>query len=213
MTNYKPILVKALQENHLEPGDTQITQLCHYLTLLQTWNQVFNLTTITDPKDMVYLHLIDSLMIAPYLLGKRLLDVGSGGGLPGIPLAILDPTRQWVLLDKVGKKTRFLTQVVAELQLTNVQVQHSNSHDFHPEHCFDSILSRAFGTIRHFIEATQHLLCQNGKLIAMKGKYPQEELTDVPSSFKVTSTTRLTIQGIHADRHIVCLQCSSPSEK
>ncbi len=213
MTNYKPILVKALQENHLELSDTQITQLCHYLTLLQTWNQVFNLTTITDPKDMVYLHLIDSLMIAPYLQGKRLLDVGSGGGLPGIPLAILDPTRQWVLLDKVGKKTRFLTQVVAELQLSNVQVQHSNSHDFHPEHCFDSILSRAFGTIRQFIEATQHLLCQNGKYIAMKGKYPQDELTDVPSSFKVTSTTRLTIQGIHADRHIVCLQCSSPSEK
>lgn len=213
MTNFKPILIEALQENHLPCDDDQIAKLCHYLTLLQTWNQVFNLTTITEARDMVYLHLIDSLMIAPYLQGQRMLDVGSGGGLPGIPLAILHPEHQWVLCDKVAKKTRFLTQVVAELHLKNVKVQQGNSLDFHPDACFDTIVSRAFGTIRQFIEATQHLRCADGRYIAMKGKYPEDELTDVPSNFKVTSTTRLTIKGIHADRHIVCLQCSSLSAK
>jgi 16S rRNA (guanine527-N7)-methyltransferase len=172
---------------------------------MQAWDRVFNLTTITGPRDQVYLHLIDSLVVRPYLHGNRLLDVGSGAGLPGIPLAIANPQQQWVLLDKNSKKTRFLVQVVAELKLNNVKVVHGRSEDFHPEQCFDSILSRALGTLCLFAETTKHLLCPDGRLIAMKGKYPQEELDEIPSHVELWDITRLTIQGTDIERHIVRL--------
>lgn len=206
MEDLNLLLNKALNENNLTITDIAKQKLLHYLQLITTWNRVFNLTTITDPRDMVYLHIIDSLMVAPFLHGNRLLDVGSGAGLPGIPLAILNPEQQWVLLDKNSKKTRFLTQAIAELKLPNASVVHTRSEDFHPSECFDSILSRALGTIRMFIETTEHLLCDQGLEIAMKGKFPQEELDDIPPHFMAKSTTRLSIKGMNAERHIVCLR-------
>jgi 16S rRNA (guanine527-N7)-methyltransferase len=175
-------------------------------------NRVFNLTTITDAREMVYLHLIDSLVVMPFLQGSRLLDVGSGAGLPGIPLAIINPDQHWVLLDKNIKKTRFLTQAIAELELTNVQVMYSRCEDFHPAQLFDSILSRAFGTIPLFAETTRHLLCSDGKLIAMKGKYPEEELHSIPDHYVIQDVTRLDIQGIKIERHIVRLFRQTGSE-
>jgi 16S rRNA (guanine527-N7)-methyltransferase len=180
-------------------------QLVQYLELILTWNRVINLTSITEPHDMVYLHIIDSLSVSPYLHGKHMLDVGTGAGLPGIPLAIMNPEQHWVLLDKNSKKTRFLTQAIAELKLNAVTAVHSRSEDFKPSHCFDSILSRAFGTIRLFAETTGHLLCPNGKLIAMKGKYPEEEINDIPKSFIVEDITRLELNGMDVERHIVRL--------
>ncbi len=149
--------------------------------------------------------IIDSLAVQPYLQGQRMLDVGTGAGLPGIPLAIVNPQQQWILLDKNSKKTRFLTQVVAELGLTHVTVIHSRSEDFHPTQCFDSILSRALGSLRLFAETTEHLLCQQGKWIAMKGKYPQEELKDIPDRFQLVDVTRLNLKGMDIERHIVRL--------
>lgn len=199
------LLKQALQKNNLVIADAMQQKLLHYLNLLTTWNKVFNLTTITTPKEMVYLHLIDSLVIAPFVEGNRCLDVGSGAGLPGIPLAIIHPEQEWVLLDKNSKKTRFLTQASAELGLKNVRSVHSRSEDFHTTPCFDNILSRALGTLHMFIETTQHLLCEKGSYIAMKGKYPQEELDDIPSGFMAKSITRLQINGMDIDRHIVCL--------
>jgi len=203
--NIAPLLTSALVQNNLTLTAAEQQQLLRYLDLMQTWNRVFNLTTITEPRDMVYLHIIDSLAVQPYLHDTRLLDVGTGAGLPGIPLAIVNPGQHWVLLDKNSKKTRFLTQAVAELKLANVEVVHNRSEDFHTDHCFDSILSRALGTIRMFAETTEHLLCPSGKLIAMKGKYPQEELDDLPGSFKVQDITRLDIKGMDIERHIVRL--------
>jgi 16S rRNA (guanine527-N7)-methyltransferase len=205
MNNTIKLLTLAIQANSLALDTQAIKKLTHYLELMQTWNRVFNLTTITETRDMVYLHLIDSLAILPHLHGTRLLDVGSGAGLPGIPLAIADPQKHWVLMDKNSKKTRFLTQAVAELGLTNVEVIHSRCEDFHPAHCFDSILSRAFGTIGMFVETTQHLLCSHGQFIAMKGKYPQEELTEIPEHYSVLDVARLNIKGMDAERHIVRL--------
>lgn len=205
LKNIEALLKHALLENHLSLADQMQQKLIHYLELMQTWNRVFNLTTITEPRDMVYLHLIDSLVVLPYLHGSRLLDVGTGAGLPGIPLAIVNPNQQWVLLDKNNKKTRFLTQAIAELGLTNVQVVHSRSEDFHPTQCFDSILSRAFGTMQMFAETTGHLLCPNGKLIAMKGKYPEDEINNIPDHFHMQDIARLDIQGITIERHIVSL--------
>lgn len=207
------ILRKALQENGYTLSEAMIAKLTQYLELIQTWNRVFNLTTITEPRDMVYLHIIDSLSVQPYLHGKRLLDVGSGAGLPGIPLAIINPDQHWVLLDKNSKKTRFMTQAIAELGLTNAEAIHARCEDFQPSPCFDSILSRAFSTIRVFVETTAHLLCDNGIFIAMKGKHPQEELDEISKRFIVQTVTRLDIKGITIERHVVCLKEDKQWEK
>lgn len=199
------LLINALKKNQIHLPTEASEKLVRYLDLIQTWNKVFNLTTILEPKEMVYLHLIDSLTVLPYLKGQRALDVGSGAGLPGIPLAIAEPSRQWVLLDKNNKKTLFLTQVIAELGLKNVEVVHGRCEDFHPAQCFDTILSRAYGTLRLFAESCEHLLCQDGMLLAMKGKYPQEELAEIPSHFTRLEVTRLAIHGVDIERHLVCL--------
>jgi 16S rRNA (guanine527-N7)-methyltransferase len=206
MSTLQHTLFHALEENHLVIDEAKQAKLVRYLELMQDWNRVFNLTTITDAREMVYLHLIDSLIIQPFLQGTRLLDVGSGAGLPGLPLAILNPEQHWVLLDKNSKKTRFLTQTVAELKLSHVSVVHSRSEDYHPKQCFDSILSRAFGTVRLFTETTEALLCDNGIFLAMKGKYPQQELDELPSRFVVQNVTRLEVKGTKIERHIVSLK-------
>ena len=197
------LLSQALSKNQLIVNPRKQEKLMHYLHLLQTWNRVFNLTTITKLEDMVYLHIIDSLLIQPYLQGLRYLDVGSGAGLPGIPLAIMHPEHHWVLLDKSSKKTRFMTQVVAELKLSNVEVVHNRTDAFHPQHSFDSMVSRAFGSLRLLIEATAHLLDRNGIILAMKGKFPQQELDDIPDDFVVENVIRLHLQGTAVERHIV----------
>lgn len=199
------LLIKALQENNLQVAPHAVEQLTQYLDLIKRWNRVFNLTTITDPREMVYLHLIDSLIIHPFLRGKRFLDVGSGAGLPGIPLAIINPEQEWTLLDKNSKKTRFLTQVCAELKLNNVTAIHARCEDFQPAQCFDNILSRAFGSLRLFTETTAHLLCDEGEFIAMKGKFPQEELDELPAQFLLQKMAPLDIKGIDVERHVICL--------
>lgn len=199
------LLTQALKENNLVVTDLALQQLTNYLDLLQRWNKVFNLTAITAPREMVYLHIIDSLAVQPFLNGKRFLDVGSGAGLPGIPLAIVNPDQHWVLLDKNNKKTRFLTQACAELRLTNVEVVQARCEDFQPSQCFDSILSRAFGTLRLFTESTMHLLCEQGLFIAMKGKYPQDEINELSTQFLLQKTAQLDIKGMSIERHIICL--------
>jgi len=201
--NIAALLTTALKQNNMELTAAGQEQLIAYLNLMVKWNKVFNLTNIIAPNEMVYLHLIDSLAVQPFLHGRRMLDVGTGAGLPGIPLAIMNPEQHWALLDKNGKKTRFLTQAAAELGLKNIEVINSRSEDFHTASCFDSILSRALGTMRMFAETTEHLLCPTGKLIAMKGKYPQDELNDLPAAFRVEDITRLEIKGIDIERHIV----------
>ena len=202
----KQLLTNAALANQIELNDIVCQKILRYIELIQRWNKVFNLTSITDPEEMIHLHIIDSLIINPLVQGSRLLDVGSGAGLPGIPLAILNPTQQWTLLDKNGKKTRFLTQAIAELKLTNAVAVHSRCEDFHPSQCFDSILSRAFATVRTFVESTEHLLCPHGFFLAMKGKYPTEELADLPSRFMTQNVTRLRLKGLDIERHLVCLK-------
>lgn len=203
MTNIDQLLQNALVENNIVITEHAKEALIHYLALLAKWNRVYNLTAITAPRDMVYLHIIDSLMVRPYLKGYQFLDVGSGAGLPGIPLAITSlPHQQWTLLDKTGKKTRFLAQVVADLNLTNVEVIQNRCEDFKPDVCFDTILARAFATLPIFADLGSRLLCETGTLIAMKGRYPQKELQALPERFSA-ETSPLMIKGITVERHIV----------
>ncbi len=202
----KALLETALAENQLVLNEEAVNRLLHYLDMIVKWNKVFNLTSITEPREMVYLHIIDSLLTAPFLSGKRFLDVGSGAGLPGIPLAILHPEHEWVLLDKNNKKTRFMTQAIAELKLTNAQSVHIRAEDFHPEKCFDGILSRAYATLGEFIKTTRHLICKNGTFIALKGKYPQDEMDEASGLLGETTVTAIHLRGMKIDRHIVCIK-------
>jgi 16S rRNA (guanine527-N7)-methyltransferase len=176
-----------------------------YLELLTQWNKVFNLTSIRDPHEMIMLHLLDSLAINPYLHGTRIIDVGTGAGLPGIPLALIQPEKEFVLMDSNSKKTRFLMQAVHELQLTNVEVIHSRCEDLHPRQRFDSILSRAFASLRVMLETTQHLANKDGRFLAMKGIYPESEIQELPQGFKLLAVHNLVIKGLQAKRHLVCL--------
>lgn len=196
-------LQTALQENGYTIAQSTQQQFIAFLKLLQKWNQVFNLTAITTPREMIYLHLLDSLAVYPYLTGNNFLDVGSGGGLPGIPLAIIDPKKNWLLLDKSQKKTRFLTQVIAELGLKNVTVECSRCEAFQSPGCFDTIISRAFGTIALLVTTTQHLICPKGQFLAMKGSYPREEIAALPADFELVGIDQLSIRGLAAERHLI----------
>ena len=157
------------------PVDDAILQQClQYLALMVRWNRITNLTAITDLSDMVDKHLLDSMAVHPYLTGHRLLDVGSGAGLPGIPLALLNPDRQFVLLDANGKKTRFMTQASIDLGLSNVIVVQSRVEDL--DDTFDAIISRAFTSLSGMVSACCHLLAPGGSFLAMKGPDVIEEL-------------------------------------
>lgn len=206
MQTLNDLLKSALSENNMTLSPSVQESLVQYLELLKTWNHAFNLTAITEPREMVYLHLIDSLAAAPFIAGTHSLDVGSGAGLPGIPLALTHPEQQWVTIDKSSKKMRFITQVIAELKLTNLQAVASRVEDFRPTNKFDSIISRAYGTLRLFIESTAHLLNSDGIFIAMKGKYPQDELDHLPAGFQVKSVTPIQLKGLDVERHIIIMQ-------
>lgn len=199
-------LQQALFDNQLDfPQEIQ-EKLLAYLNLMQQWNRVHNLTAIRDPHEMIMLHIVDSLAINRFLLGKRIIDVGTGGGLPGIPLAMVNPDKTFVLLDSNNKKTLFLNQVVIDLKLQNVQVIHSRVEDYRPETCFDSVITRAFSTLKNMLEMTTHLVCQQGQFLAMKGVYPEDEIQEVPDSFRVMSVHALKINGLNAERHLVCVE-------
>lgn len=201
------LLKQALDENNLQLSADARAKCVRFLELLQKWNKTFNLTSITDPKEMVYLHIIDSLLVSPLVSGARCLDVGSGAGIPGIPLAIMHPEQQWVLLDKNNKKTLFQVQAIADLGLKNVQAVHSRAEDFHPEQGFDSILSRAYATLALFVKTSQHLICKKGTFVAMKGKHPHDEIADlVTSAVDVTDVTQLDMKGMQLERNVVRLK-------
>ena len=180
--------------------------LLSYLLLLDKWNHAYNLTSVRDIAEMIPVHILDSLSIANYLHGQRILDVGTGAGLPGIPLAIIYPEREFVLLDSNGKKTRFLTHVIQQLNLKNVTVIQHRVENYRPEQCFDSIVSRAFSDINDFLQKTQHLCGNKGQFLAMKGQYPHDELINLNESYQLNTVYPLNIIGLPAQRHLICLQ-------
>jgi 16S rRNA (guanine527-N7)-methyltransferase len=181
-------------------------KLLAYLALLEKWNRVYNLTAVRDAERMVSHHLLDSLVAVPFFQGRTVLDVGSGGGLPGIPLAIARPELQVTLIDSIAKKTAFLLQVKAELGLGNLEVVTSRVEDFQPEAKFDVITSRAFSDLKEFVGLTRHLLMPGGHWLAMKGVLPHEEIALLPDWARVSANHVLLVPGLEASRHLIVLE-------
>lgn len=188
-------------------NDRQLSQLMEYLGLLQKWNGVYNLTAVRDPAQMVTQHLLDSLAAVPaFDASQRVLDVGAGGGLPGIVLAIARPDLEITLIDTVHKKTAFLTQVKAELGLVNVTVRTGRVEQLQVQTPFDTITSRAFAELKDFVTWSSHLLSQEGSFIALKGIYPVDEIGRLPQGWTAASVQALAVPGLDAERHIVRIQ-------
>ncbi len=183
-------------------------KLLAYLGLLQKWNKVYNLTAVRDPLEMVTLHLLDSLSVLPHIKAKNLLDVGSGGGLPGIVLAICIPELHVTTIDTVQKKTIFMRQVKGELGLDNLEVVHARVESYVPQIKFEAVISRAFSEIALFIKLTQHLLLENGRWFAMKGLMPKDEINDL--NIKPAQTIALVVAGLKAERHLLVFNNVSP---
>ena len=196
-------LSHGLQEAGVEIPLANQTKLMSYLDLIQKWNKVHNLTAVRDPEEMVTLHLLDSLSVLPHIHAKTLLDVGSGAGLPGIPLAICKPDLQVTVLDSSHKKTSFMRQVKAELGISNLDVVCGRVEAYQPEQLFDAIISRAFSDLGEFIQLTRHLGKPGAQWLAMKGVYPYEELAQI--QIAPTQVLPLKVPGLEAQRHLVFL--------
>jgi 16S rRNA (guanine527-N7)-methyltransferase len=186
-------------------------KLLAYLALLDKWNRVYNLTAVRDAERMVSHHLLDSLAAVPFFQGGspdsvRVLDVGSGGGLPGIPLAIARPELQVTLIDSIAKKTAFLLQAKAELGLGNLYVVTGRVEEYRPVTGFDVITSRAFSDLKEFVTLTRHLLKPGGRWLAMKGLMPHEEIASLPDWAKVSANNVLDVPGLDASRHLIVLE-------
>ena len=185
------------------PGVQQ--KLLDYLALIGKWNRVYNLTAVRELGPMVSHHLLDSLAVAPYLDGHTLLDVGSGAGLPGIPLALVRPQWQVTLLEANHKKAAFLQQAVIELGLANAAVVRERVESFRPAQTFDVVISRAFADLAEFIALAGRHVGEDGVLAAMKGVYPQEELDRLPAGFRLLDVVPLAVPGLDAERHLMLL--------
>jgi 16S rRNA (guanine527-N7)-methyltransferase len=181
-------------------------RMLDYLTLVEKWNKAYNLTAVREPAKMLTHHLLDSLSVLPHLRGDRLLDVGSGAGLPGIPLALARPEWQLTLLDSSHKKTTFLRQAVIELGLTNVDVVCDRVETWQSPRLFDTVVSRAFSDLPEFLALAGKLCARTGVVVAMKGVYPHEELAQVPKNFQLCNVVALNVPGLGAERHAAVLQ-------
>jgi 16S rRNA (guanine527-N7)-methyltransferase len=190
----------------LSVSEHQLHQFQEIIERLEKWNRAYNLTAIRDPQQMVILHLFDSLAIAPWLKPGRLLDVGTGPGFPGIPLAILDPSRDYFLLDSNGKKTRYLKQLVYEMGLTHVTVLDTRVEQWQPDRPFDVIVSRAFASLDKMVQLTQHLLAESGVWQAMKGDRSLDEQQQLSDDVEVVAVQPLSVPQLNAERHLITLQ-------
>ena len=196
-----------------ELNDAQYAQLIDYLALLTKWNAVYNLTAVRDPAQMVTQHLLDSLAAVPAFSGARnVLDVGAGGGLPGIVLAIARPEMRVSMIDTVHKKTAFLTQAKAELGLANVTVYTARVEELQVPQKFDAITSRAFAELNDFINWSAHLLEKGGRFIALKGVMPKAEIERLPAGWKVAEVQPLQVPGLDAERHLVFIEAEAGQE-
>ncbi len=186
--------------------DEQIAQLVQYVELLDKWNSAYNLTSVRDPAEMLVKHIMDSVVVAPFLRGSRIIDVGTGPGLPGIPLAICRPDLQFTLLDSLGKRIRFLNQVKLQLGLGNVTPLQSRVEDHQPAEGYQQIISRAFASMSDMVHWCQHLPAADGQFLAMKGALVQEEIAALPDFVKVVGNETLQVPSLVGQRYLVILE-------
>ena len=186
--------------------------LMAYVTELMNWNRVYNLTSVRKPTDIVTRHILDSLTILPYLHGERILDIGTGAGLPGIPLAIACPEREFVLLDSSSKKLRFVQQTLGILNLDNVTLADSRVEEFQPEGLFDTIICRAFSDLPDFYRYAARLCNEGGRMLAMKGVYPMTEVECLDDKSVIDDVVSLKVPGLDAERHLVIMHAAESSQ-
>ena len=191
----RELLRNASQEMNLSLSGNQIDQLIAYTDLLEKWNRAYNLTAIRDRREIFSRHLIESLSIAPFVTGRRRLDVGTGAGLPGVPLAILEPSVTYILLDSNGKKTRFLTEVKRSLGLSNIEVQTARVEKWEPDELLDAVVTRAFADLATTCQRIGHVLAHQGMLFAMKTERANQEMFAIPDHFEQVSCQNIAIPG------------------
>ena len=199
------LLLDGLNQLNLTQSldEYQQMKLIKYVELLNKWNKTYNLTSVRKPEQMVSRHLLDSLAICPYIRGKRILDVGTGAGLPGIPLAVSFPSLHFTLLDSNNKKTRFVTQAISELELSNVDVVQSRVEDAQFAEPFDVIITRAYSAIGDMLKQTAHLLAEDGCFLAMKGINPVAEIDELPENFLLKENYVINVPGLDESRHLL----------
>ena len=198
-------LKTLLKQTALSVTEQQQQQLVKLVLLLDKWNKAYNLTSVRDPQEMLVKHILDSIVVSPYLQGNRFIDVGTGPGLPGLPLAIVNPQKPFVLLDSLGKRISFIRNAVRELGLTNVEPVLSRVEDYHPDHQFDGVLSRAFASLKDMTEWCYHLPKSDGLFYALKGLYHEEEVKELNPQFKVKYVIKLEVPELTGERHLVIL--------
>jgi 16S rRNA (guanine527-N7)-methyltransferase len=186
--------------------------LMEYVTELMNWNRVYNLTSVRKPTDIVTRHILDSLTILPYLHGERILDIGTGAGLPGIPLAIACPDREFVLLDSSSKKLRFVQQTLGILNLDNVTLEDCRVEEYQPEVLFDTVICRAFSDLPDFYRYAARLCSTGGRMLAMKGVYPMTEVECLKDKSVIDDVVSLKVPGLDAERHLVIMHASESSQ-
>ena len=206
MSTLREKLDHLISQTDLEVSDKQRGQLVGYVELLNKWNKAYNLTSVRDPMDMMVKHILDSIIVSTHLQGKRFIDVGTGPGLPGIPLSIMNPDCEFFLLDSLGKRIRFIKQVVHELGIDNVTPVQSRVEEFQPEEKFDAVLSRAFASMTDMVEWCHHLPKeQSGVFLALKGQHPRDEMDQLPDWCSVTDIKALQVPELDGERHLVTL--------
>ena len=203
--------MKAKLENLLAQAEIQLTdlqkdQLIQLVQLLNKWNKAYNLTSVRDPQEMLVKHILDSIVVSPYLQGDRFIDVGTGPGLPGLPLAIINPTKQFVLLDSLDKRISFIRNAVRELGLTNVEPILSRVEEYQPEQKFDGVLSRAFASLKDMTDWCHHLPKENGYFYALKGIYHEDEVQELDKKFEVKDVITLNVPELIGERHLIVLR-------
>ena len=202
-------LRNGIRELGISVGQDAAGRYALLLALLDKWNRAFNLTAVRDPHEMVARHILDSLSVKPFLSGASILDVGTGAGFPGLVLAVADPDRQFCLLDSGVKKVRFVRHAVAELGLGNVQVEHSRVEQYVPVIPFDTVVCRAFSSLAEFVSSCAALAAADGRLVAMKGRMPRDEIAALPSTWSVVQAEPVTVPGLSGERHIIVLERSA----
>ncbi|OCF94779.1 16S rRNA (guanine(527)-N(7))-methyltransferase RsmG [Gilliamella apicola] len=197
----KKKLINLIDQTDLSITSQQIDLLIDYVEMLNKWNKAYNLTAVRDPSEMLIKHIMDSLVVSPYLVGNTFIDVGTGPGLPGIPLAIINPDKQFDLVDSLGKRIRFLKQVQFELKLKNIQPIQSRIEEYN-EKKFDGVISRAFASLQDMLTWCKHLPNQQGSFYALKGS----DLDAIPAGFTLKQNIKLTIPELNAERRLMIIQ-------